>query len=51
LRTGYAGGGLKIKVFDGKPMGFTPLPDDPLYLNPPGDEISTGITSWREVLQ
>jgi hypothetical protein len=32
-------------------MGFTPLPDDPLYLNPPGDEISTGITSWKEVLQ
>jgi type IV pilus assembly protein PilY1 len=51
LRTGYAGGGLKIKLFDGNPMGYTPLPEDKLTLNPPGETYNTGVTSWREVWQ
>ena len=37
-----------IKIKDDK--GYTPLPDKPIDLNPPGDEGSTGVTSWREVL-
>ena len=46
LDKGFPGGGLQIK--DDK--GYTPLPDEPIVLNPPGDEGSTGVTSWREVL-
>jgi Tfp pilus tip-associated adhesin PilY1 len=46
LDKGFPGGGLKIK----EDKGYTPLPDKPIDLNPPGDEGSTGVTSWREVL-
>jgi type IV pilus assembly protein PilY1 len=46
LDKGFPGGGLQIK--EGK--GVTPLPDKTIDLNPPGDEGSTGVTSWREVL-
>ena len=51
LRTGYAGGGLKIKQTDVGPMGYTPLPEKGILINPPGEDIYSGITSWREVLQ
>ncbi|MCJ7663963.1 MAG: hypothetical protein MUO24_06945 [Desulfobacterales bacterium] len=56
LGKGFAGGGLKIKQFDltgggTSTMGFTPLAEEGLPLNPAGDEYSTGVTSWREVLQ
>jgi type IV pilus assembly protein PilY1 len=46
LDKGFPGGGLKIN----EDKGYTPLPDKPIDLNPPGDEGSTGVTSWREVL-
>jgi len=56
LDKGFAGGGLKIKQFElsgggTTTMGFTPLAEEGLTLNPAGDEYSTGVTSWREVWQ
>ena len=52
LRTGYAGGGLKVKLTGtGTLMGYTPLPEKGIPINPPIDEYSTGVTSWREVVQ
>jgi type IV pilus assembly protein PilY1 len=56
LGKGFAGGGLKIKQFEltgggTATMGYTPLAEGGLPLNPAGDEYSTGVTSWREVWQ
>ena len=56
LSKGFAGGGLKIKRF-ATGGGYTdkaypPLPDNPpITIEPPGPDTTTGITSWREVLQ
>jgi type IV pilus assembly protein PilY1 len=56
LGKGFAGGGLKIKRFEVTgggyvDKGYPPLPENPpLTLVPPGDDTSTGVTSWREVL-
>ena len=57
LGKGFAGGGLKIKRFEVTGggyvvKGYPPLPENPpLTLEPPGESSSTGVTSWREVLQ
>jgi type IV pilus assembly protein PilY1 len=52
LPTGYAGGGIKIKVDDNdETNAYTPLTQDKIRIEPPGEEIRSGITSWREVLQ
>jgi len=56
LGKGFAGGGLKIKQFElsgggTTSMGYTPLAEEGLSLNPPGEKYHTGVTSWREVLQ
>jgi Tfp pilus tip-associated adhesin PilY1 len=56
LSKGFAGGGLKLKRF-ATGGGYTdkaypPLPDNPpITIEPPGPDTTTGITSWREVLQ
>ena len=57
LPKGFAGGGLKIKRFAVPGGGYSdkaypPLPDNPpITIEPPGPDTTTGITSWREVLQ
>jgi Tfp pilus tip-associated adhesin PilY1 len=57
LTKGFAGGGLKIKRFFTTGGGYQdkaypPLPENPpLTIVPPGPDSTTGITSWREVLQ
>jgi type IV pilus assembly protein PilY1 len=56
LITGFAGGGLRIKQFElagggTATMGYTPLAQEGLILNPPGETYNTGVTSWREVWQ
>ena len=47
LDKGFAGGKFRIKG----DKGYTPLPKKPMVLNLPGEDSSTGVTSWREVLQ
>ncbi len=56
LGKGFAGGGLRIKQFaltggGTATMGYTPLAEEGLTLNPAGEDYSTGVTSWREVWQ